>query len=218
MQPTNAPTRKYFLAVAGNIGVGKSTLTARLAERLHMEPFFEAVADNPYLADFYADMPRWAFHSQIFFLSRRLQHHRQILDHPTSAIQDRCVYEDAEIFARNLYEQGAMSARDYQAYHELYQAVVAFMPPPTLIVYLRASVDTLLERIKRRGREFERAISRDYLERLNLLYEEWIATFTHCPVLTIDADAIDFVAEPKHIETIATAIEEALGVKTPNQV
>jgi deoxyadenosine/deoxycytidine kinase len=144
---------KKFLAIAGNIGVGKSTLTGMLAGKMGWEPFYEAVDDNPYLADFYKDMRTWSFHSQIFFLTRRLRHHRQLLDHPGSVVQDRSVYEDAEIFARNLYEQGNMTDRDYDSYHELYRVLTEFLPPPDVVVYLRASVDTLLERIRKRGRD-----------------------------------------------------------------
>ena len=152
---------KLYIAVAGNIGVGKSTLTALLSERLGWEPFFEAVAENPYLADFYQDMRRWSFPSQVFFLSRRLRHHRQLLDRQDPVVQDRSIYEDAEIFARNLYLQGAMSERDYGCYRELYEVMTMLLPPPDLVVYLRASVPTLLQRIALRGRDFEQSISPD---------------------------------------------------------
>ena len=127
---------KKFIAVAGNIGVGKSTLVTLLCERLRWQPFYEPEAENPYLADFYLDMRRWAFHSQIFFLTHRLRAHRQLIDHPTSVIQDRSVYEDAEVFACNLYQQGLISERDYGAYRELYQVLIEFLPPPDLVVYL----------------------------------------------------------------------------------
>src|SRR3990170_5770420 len=143
---------KKFVAVAGNIGVGKSTLVALLCHRLGWQPFYEPVAENPYLVDFYADMRTWAFHSQIFFLTHRLRAHRQLLDHPTSAVQDRSVYEDAEIFARNLYERGHLGERDYRTYRQLYEVLTEFLPPPDLVLYLRASVDTLQQRIARRGR------------------------------------------------------------------
>lgn len=204
---------KRFIAIAGNIGVGKSTLTQLLEQRLGWEPFYEAVNDNPYLPDFYADMERWAFHSQIFFLSRRLQHHRQILDHPASAIQDRSVYEDAEIFARNLFLQGKMEARDYGAYCELYEAVTAFMPPPDLIVYLRASVETLTTRIAQRGRDFERGISPDYLHQLNDLYDAWVERFDLCPILTIPTDHLNFVGSDDHLVQIANHILDRLQGK-----
>jgi deoxyadenosine/deoxycytidine kinase len=204
---------KRFIAIAGNIGVGKSTLTEKLCERLGWEPFYEAVADNPYLADFYEDMERWAFHSQIFFLSRRLQHHRQILDQPASAIQDRSVYEDAEVFARNLYLQGNLNARDYGAYQELYQAVVAFMPPPDLIVYLQADVPTLIQRIAQRGRSYEQQIAPSYLQQLNTLYDQWITGFNLCPVLTIPADHINFAEDNAIVAQIANTILDRLQGK-----
>jgi deoxyadenosine/deoxycytidine kinase len=204
---------KKFVAIAGNMGVGKSTLTTLLSQTLGWEPFFEAVDDNPYLADFYRDMPKWSFHSQIFFLSRRLRHHREILQHPRTVVQDRSVYEDAEIFARNLYLQGQMSERDYGSYRELYEVLISFLPPPDLVVYLRASVPTLLDRIAQRGRDFERDISPDYLRRLNRLYDDWAEHFSLCPVLTVPADELDFVRHPAHMDLIASKVVERLQGK-----
>jgi len=204
---------KHFIAIAGNIGVGKSTLTGLLAQQLKWEPFYEAVEDNPYLADFYQDMRRWSFHSQIFFLSRRLRHHRALLDHPDSVVQDRSVYEDAEVFACNLYRQGNMGERDYKSYRELYEVLTMFLPTPDLVVYLRASVPTLRRRIAQRGREFEREISPDYLAQLNELYEEWTANFTLCPVLTVPADDLDFVQNHTHLDLIAGKILDKLHGK-----
>ena len=204
---------KHFVAIAGNIGVGKSTLTGLLAQQLTWEPFYEAVEDNPYLADFYQDMRQWSFHSQIFFLSRRLRHHRALLDHPNSVVQDRSVYEDAEVFARNLYRQGNMGERDYKSYRELYEVLTMFLPSPDLVVYLRASVPTLQRRIALRGREFEREISEQYLAQLNGLYEEWTANFTLCPVLTVPADDLDFVKNHVHLDLIAEKIMDKLQGK-----
>ena len=204
---------KRFVAVAGNIGVGKSTLTGLLGRQLGWEPFYEAVSDNPYLADFYADMTRYAFHSQIFFLSRRLRHHRRLLDFPGSVVQDRSVYEDAEIFARALYEQGHIAERDYRTYRELYEVLVLFLPPPDLVVYLRASVPTLLNRISLRGREFERNITPAYLDQLNTFYATWMQAFSLCPVLTVPADELDFVHNGTHLELIIAKIEEKLAGK-----
>lgn len=201
---------KKFVAVAGNIGVGKSTLVTMLCRRLSWQPFYEPEGENPYLADFYQDMRAWSFHSQIFFLTRRLRLHRQLLDHPTSAIQDRSVYEDAEVFARNLYRQGLINERDYGSYRDLYQVLVDFLPPPDLVVYLRASVPTLMERIQSRGRAYERQITPDYLEQLNQLYEDWIAHFSLCPVLTVPADQLNYVAHPGHLDLIAQKIQEKL--------
>lgn len=204
---------KRFIAIAGNIGVGKSTLTSLLSQRLGWEPFYEAVEDNPYLADFYNDMTRYAFHSQIFFLSRRLRHHRRLLDFPGSVVQDRSVYEDAEIFARALFEQGHILPRDYRTYRELYEVLTQFLPPPDLVVYLRANVPTLLHRIAQRGRTFEQNISPAYLEQLNALYASWMNEFTLCPVLTVPADALDFVHNGAHLDLIIAKIQEKLSGK-----
>ncbi len=204
---------KRFIAVAGNVGVGKSTLTSLMAEQLGWEPFFEAVDDNPYLADFYQDMRQWSFHSQVFFLSRRLRHHHELLKHPNSVIQDRSVYEDAEIFARNLYEQGSMEERDYRSYRELYQIMCDLVPPPDLVIYLQADVETLLRRIRLRGRDYEQGIDPAYLQRLNRLYDEWIDSFALSPVLTIQASSLDFVTNSHHLEHIIDAVREKLAGK-----
>ncbi|NLE76201.1 MAG: deoxynucleoside kinase [Chloroflexi bacterium] len=197
---------KKFIAIAGNVGVGKSTLTKLLSSYLCWEPFYEAVDDNPYLADFYRDMKTWSFHSQIFFLSRRLQHHHQILERPGTVVQDRTVYEDAEVFARNLYLQGHMSERDYHSYRALYESVIQILPPPDLVIYLRAPVPTLLERIQSRGRDFERSISAEYLQQLNALYEDWIERFSLGPVLTVPADTLDFVHRQDHLALISERV------------
>lgn len=204
---------KKFVAVAGNIGVGKSSLVELLSDRLGWEPFYEPVGENPYLADFYRDMRAWSFQSQVFFLSRRLRAHRQLLDHPTSAIQDRSVYEDAEIFAYNLHLQGHMAERDYQTYRELYQVLTQFLPPPDLVVFLRASVETLQSRIAMRGRDYEQKIEPQYLSRLNDLYESWIEHFTLCPVLTVPADDLDYVAHNSHLDLIVSKIRGKLAGK-----
>jgi deoxyadenosine/deoxycytidine kinase len=204
---------KRFIAVAGNVGVGKSSLTRLLSEYLCWEPFFEAVDDNPYLADFYRDMRTWAFHSQVYFLSRRLGHHRQIVDRPGTVVQDRSVYEDAEIFARNLYLQGHMGERDWQSYWELYQTVITILPPPDLVIYLRASVPVLQERIHQRGRDYEQRISPEYLTQLNVLYESWSQEFRLCPVLTVPTDDLNFVADISRLELIADRVLEKLHGK-----
>jgi deoxyadenosine/deoxycytidine kinase len=197
-----------FVAVAGNIGAGKSTLTRMLAQTFGWQPFYEANAENPYLADFYNDMQRWSFQSQIFFLSKRLEHHRQLVDYPGCVVQDRTVYEDAEIFARNLSEQGAMTPRDYDTYRSLYRAVSAFLPPPDLIIYLKANVDTLLRQINKRGREFERNIDPDYIARLNRLYDAWTEDWTACPVLVIEMDGLDFLNREADFQHITDRVRE----------
>jgi len=204
---------KKFVAVAGNIGVGKSTLVEMLCAKLGWTPFYEPVSENPYLPDFYRDMQAWAFHSQIFFLTHRLRAHHQLAQHPTSAIQDRSVYEDAEIFAHNLFLQGHIRPRDYQTYRELYQTLIEFLPPPDLVIYLRASVPTLVSRISNRGRDYERTIPADYLASLNHLYESWIVKFTLCPVLAVPADDLDYVAHPGHLTLIADKVMEKLTGK-----
>ncbi len=201
---------KQFIAIAGNIGVGKSTLVELLSQRLGWEPFIEGVVDNPYLADFYADMASWSFHSQIFFLSRRLRDLRRLMDFPKTVVQDRSVYEDAEIFAKNLYRQGLMRERDWMCYLELYQALTELLPPPALVVYLQASVATLQQRIALRGRDYEKKIVPDYLAQLNTLYEEWIANFSHCPVLIVPADRLDFVGNDDHLRLVLMKIQEKL--------
>lgn len=204
---------KKFIAVAGNIGVGKSTLVEMLCQRLSWKPFYEPVTENPYLPDFYEDMQTWAFHSQIFFLTHRLRAHRNLLDHPTSVIQDRSVYEDAEIFAHNLFRQKQMSDRDYDTYRELYRVLSEFLPPPDLVIYLRASVPTLQRRIQHRGRNYERTIASEYLTQLNELYESWIDNFNLCPVLTIPADDVDYVEHPGHLDLIVQKVQEKLTGK-----
>ena len=204
---------KKFVAVAGNIGVGKSTLVSMLSKRLRWKPFYEPETENPYLPDFYQDMKAWAFHSQIFFLTHRLRIHRRLIDHPSSVIQDRSVYEDAEVFASNLHHQKQISERDYDTYRELYRVLSEFLPPPDLVVYLRATVETLQRRIQRRGRDYESKISPDYLGQLNELYEVWVASFGLCPVLTVPADDMDFVKHPGHLNLIVQKIEEKLTGK-----
>ena len=199
-----------FIAVAGNIGVGKSTLVGYLSEALDWTPFYEPVAENPYLADFYEDMQTWGFHSQIYFLMRRLRIHRKLMGMDGSVIQDRSVYEDAEIFAHNLYLQDAISDRDYSTYRELYQVLVEFLPPPDMVIYLRASVPTLLERIAKRDRDYERTIPADYLAELNELYERWVQNFDLCPILTVPCDNLDYVAKPQHLHLIVDKVKGIL--------
>ena len=204
-------TAKQFVAIAGNIGAGKSSLTGLLARRFGWEPFYEADVENPYLADFYTDMTRWSFHSQVFYLGKRLEAHRLLVDHPDSVVQDRTVYEDAEIFARNLFEQGAMSDRDYDAYCRLYRAVSSFLPPPDVIIYLQGSVETLISHIDRRGREYERNIAPSYLENLNRLYDRWIEDWTLCPVLRIPMDGRDFTGRVEDLDYIVSAVRAHLN-------
>jgi len=171
---------------------------------------FEAFSENPYLADFYQDMRRWSFHSQVFFLSRRLQQHHDLLQRQISVIQDRSVYEDAEVFARNLYRQDHLSERDWRCYQDLYQTMATLLRPPHLVVYLKASVETLRRRISQRGRGYELDISDSYLAQLNELYDRWAADFRLCPVLTVDTNNLNYVQHDSHLDQIMSRIEDRL--------
>lgn len=199
-----------FVAIAGNIGAGKTSLVKKLCGRLDWTPFYEPEGENPYLADFYQDMRKWAFHSQVFFLTRRLRAHKDLVRQPGSVIQDRSVYEDAEIFANNLYQEEKITTRDYKTYRELYQVLVKFLPPPDLVIYIRASVPTLQYRIRKRGRDYEEEIDLNYLKRLNELYESWIEDFQLCPVLTVPGDDLDFVSNNGHLDLIISKVQDKL--------
>ncbi|MCI0708222.1 MAG: deoxynucleoside kinase [Ignavibacteriae bacterium] len=199
-----------FVAVAGNIGAGKSSLTRMLGERFRWKPYYESVDDNPYLSDFYGDMKRWSFHLQIYFLANRFKSHKLIVEGDSSVIQDRSIYEDAEIFARNLHDIGNMTDRDYENYVSLFHVMMEYLKPPDLMIYLQASVDTLVKQITRRGREFEQGIQRSYLEQLNRLYEEWIAGYKIGPLLVIPSDNLDFVNRKEDFEYIVRRVKESL--------
>ena len=203
-----------FIVIAGNIGAGKTTLVEILSNRLGFSPFYEPHEENPYLADFYEDMESWSFHSQVYFLTRRLKIHKELLLAEGSVVQDRSVYEDAEIFARNLFLQGDFSTRDYNVYQDLYHILASLLPPPNLMVYLRASVDTLMQRIAKRGREFEAGISREYLASLNNLYEDWMNAFDQCPVLIINSDDLDLVSRPEHVDQVVHWVQNKLTGRT----
>ena len=203
-----------FIVIAGNIGAGKTTLVEILSNRLGFSPFYEPHEENPYLADFYEDMESWSFHSQVYFLTRRLKIHKELLLAEGSVVQDRSVYEDAEIFARNLFLQGDFSTRDYNVYQDLYHILASLLPPPNLMVYLRASVDTLMQRIAKRGREYEAGISREYLSGLNKLYEDWMTSFDQCPVLIINSDDLDLVSIPQHVAQVVAWVQNKLTGRT----
>jgi deoxyadenosine/deoxycytidine kinase len=182
-----------------------------LCQRLGWQPYYEVVDENPYLADFYADMARWSFPLQVFFLTRRFRHHQQILRATHSVVQDRTIYEDTEIFARNLYLQGLMDERDYRAYVELFNLMVDFLRPPDLVIYLRAPVALLVDRIRARDRDYEREIPVDYLAQLNERYEEWIARFDLAPVLALDAAAVRL----DRLDDLVAAMQERLPTIFP---
>ena len=204
------PSIPLFVAVAGNIGAGKSSLARLLGERFQWKPYFESVDDNPYLSDFYGDMARWSFHLQIYFLANRFKCHKEIVESSESVIQDRSIYEDAEIFARNLFDIGKMTERDYTNYESLFQVMMEYLKPPDLMIYLRANVDTLVKQISKRGRDFEQGIQRSYLETLNTLYEDWIARYKLGPLLIIESDNLDFVRNKKDLDYILTSVKDHL--------
>jgi deoxyadenosine/deoxycytidine kinase len=189
-------TQGYFLAIAGNIGVGKTELTTRLSAELGWMAYYEPVIQNPYLDDFYANMSRWSFHLQVYFLSERFKAQVQIGSSPLPFIQDRTIYEDAEIFARTLHEQGSMTEVDYRNYTSLFHVLVGFLRRPDLIIYLKASPDVLMERISRRGRASEKTIGRDYIARLNQAYDDWMKRARgQMEVLEIDTDRVPLQGE-----------------------
>jgi len=204
---------KRLLLVAGNIGAGKTSLTERLGTRLGWRTSFESVADNPYLADFYADMRQWSFHLQVFFLGHRAQQHLELTHCAESAIADRSIYEDAYIFARALHHLGNLRERDFQAYRRVFDLVMTGLPRPDLLLYLTAPVPVLFQRIQQRGRAIESGITAEYLSLLETFYEDWMQIFDLCPVLTIHTHDLDFVNKPKHLKIVVDRIQEKLTGK-----
>jgi len=193
----------YFFALAGNIGVGKTTWTKLLSDRYDWRPYYEKVFENPYLADFYYDMERWSFHSQIFFLTQRFKAHLEIQRTNMTCIQDRTIFEDGEVFARNLYLNKVMSEKDYLNYKDLYETIIASLRFPDLIIYLRASTWTLISRIRKRSRNYERDIDKEYLAQLNRAYENWIKQYAQKNrVLIIDTDDLDIEKDTSRLNEI----------------
>jgi len=203
----------YFIAIAGNIGVGKTTLTKLISEKFGWRAYFERVINNPYLDDFYNDMRRWSFNLQVYFLSRRFMDQKEILSGPESCVQDRSIYEDAEIFAHILHKQGYMSDRDYDNYRELFYAMTEYLRKPHLIIYLRASTWTLITRIRKRSRDFEKNITSEYLHELNIAYEGWINKIKNqFKVLTVDADNFDMQRDQKQLEQLYNDVRKQLSI------
>jgi deoxyadenosine/deoxycytidine kinase len=208
---------RNHVTIAGNIGVGKSTLVAILAEEFGWQPYPELVAGHPYLDDYYADRERWGFHSQIWFLTQRYEQALEIADTPISVCQDRSIYEDYEVFVKGLLEQGIFSHRDFRTYRQLFNALTHSISPPTLLVYLQASVPTLLQRINSRDRPAERGIPAAYLAQLNRRYDEWLRRFELCPVLTIETDALDFAHDVAARREVVELIAQAAGMRGVTQ-
>lgn len=203
---TSTNTLKH-IAVAGNIGAGKTTLTRALAKHYNWEPHFESADNNPYLNDFYNNMQRWAFNLQVYFLHNRFHQILKINSGQYTIIQDRTIYEDAHIFAPNLHDMGLMATRDFENYFELFKTMVSLIVPPDLLIYLRASVPTLVSHIQTRGRDYEGSISLDYLKRLNERYENWISNYDGPKLLIVNIDEIDFVNNPNDLEHVINKVE-----------
>ncbi|WAC13937.1 deoxynucleoside kinase [Dyadobacter pollutisoli] len=199
------------IAIIGNIGAGKTTLTQMLGEYYKWDVMYEAVEGNPYLADFYQDMDRWAFNLQIFFLNNRFAQVQKIKEATYSTIiQDRTIYEDAFIFARNLHESGVLAERDYQTYLLLFESIIRSVSQPDLLIYLKADIPKLVSQIKKRGRDFEADISTDYLTSLNRYYEDFVKTYDHGKILEIDVNEMDFAANPEDFESIVKQLNKEL--------
>ena len=196
-----------YIAIAGNIGSGKTTLTQMLTERYEAKAYLENI-DNPYLGDFYEDMNRWSFNFQIYFLASRIKQTKDMLAGEGNVIQDRTIYEDAHIFAGNLHQMGLMSSRDFGTYMRIFDLTNGLVPQPDLLIYLKASVPTLVSQILKRGRNYEMGIDIDYLERLNKRYNDWIENSYKGKVLTIDVDNNDFILNPSLIDEIEKKVRE----------
>lgn len=195
------------IAVAGNIGAGKTTLTELLSKHYGWKPNFEDVDDNPYLNDFYNDMQRWSFNLQIYFLNSRFNQILEIRKSGTTVIQDRTIYEDAEIFAPNLHAMGLMSTRDFNNYKTLYDLMIGLIRPPDLLIYLKASIPTLVNQIQKRGREYENSIRLDYLRQLNDRYESWIKGYTMGKLLIVNVDDIDFASRREDLSFVIDKVD-----------
>mgnify|MGYP001766210949 FL=1 len=195
------------IAVAGNIGAGKTTLTELLSKHYGWKPNFEDVDDNPYLNDFYNDMQRWSFNLQIYFLNSRFNQILEIRKSGNTVIQDRTIYEDAEIFAPNLHAMGLMSTRDFSNYKTLYDLMIGLIRPPDLLIYLRASISTLVNQIQKRGREYENSIRLDYLRQLNDRYESWIKGYTMGKLLIVNVDDIDFASRREDLSFVIDKVD-----------
>lgn len=202
--------RKLYVVIAGNIGAGKTTLTRMLSEKLAWKAYYEKVIDNPYLSDFYADMERWSFHLQVYFLSHRFKSQKEITNWPDSCIQDRSIYEDVEIFAHSLHKQGKMTEKDYCNYQDLFSIMVSYLRKPDVIIYLKAPIELLLEHISKRGRDYEQTIDPDYLRVLNDAYDDWIerANKDDFHVVTFDMQHRDFENNEQDFNIIYQSITD----------
>ena len=199
-----------FIGIAGNIGVGKTTFTEIVAKRQGWHPFYESVMDNPYLSDFYSDMKRWSFNLQIYFLHHRFRNHVKMSQQNNGVIQDRTIYEDVEIFAKNLHLMGNIDDRDWENYRNLFKVMISFLRKPDLIIYLKASTDTLLTRIKNRDRSYEKSIDPEYLHTLNVSYDKWIDSISDIPVLIVDTNSFNIFKDKDMLESIIDQVNDKL--------
>lgn len=198
------------IAIAGNIGAGKTTLCELLSKQFAWDVLYEDTSINPYLSDFYYDMPRWAFNLQVYFLNSRFQQIVEIQKGSKTVIQDRTIYEDAHIFAPNLHEMGLMSKRDFENYFSLFQIMMSTIKAPDLLIYLKASIPTLVNHIQLRGRDYEGNMSLDYLKKLNQRYEQWISEFDQSPVIVVNTDELDFINNPEHLGKIISDVSSQI--------
>jgi len=205
--------KQIIIGIAGNIGVGKTTMTEKLSESLNFNPIYESVIDNPYLEDFYDNMPRWSFNLQVYFLYHRFQSQIDLIKTGKNFIQDRTIYEDREIFAKNLYDSGSMKGRDWETYKQLYSSMIQFINEPNLIVYLKANTDTLMSRINNRNRDFEKDISSEYIYSLNIYYDRWINSLDQKKVMIIDTNAFNIFKDIDKLESIINSIKERVEQK-----
>jgi deoxyadenosine/deoxycytidine kinase len=211
LSPMPAKAAPKHIAIAGNIGSGKTTLTTMLARHFKWTPHFEDVDHNPYLVDFYDDMKRWSFNLQIYFLNSRLKQLNEIMHGKQTVIQDRTIYEDAHIFAPNLYEMGLMTNRDFENYASFFNTLKSMVNPPDLLIYLKASIPKLVDQIQKRGRDYEENIRLDYLKRLNSFYEKWITSYTDGPLLIIDIDNINFAEKEEDFAEVVGRIDAQIN-------
>lgn len=210
---SNTPaSRDKFITVAGNVGAGKSTLTKLVGEKLGFETHFEKVDGNPYLEDFYQDQEKWGFHLQLYFLAQRFKQQKEIHANGLNNIQDRSIYEDVEIFARNLYDNKKLTKRDYITYRDLFNDMVPYLKKPDLMIYLDGSLDTIVDRINLRGREMEKTVDLEYWANLHNRYEKWIAEYDQSPVLYVNINEVDLINNPEHLDMLCDQIKKVLGM------
>ena len=205
-------SKPVFITVAGNVGAGKSTLTRMIGEKLNFDTHYEKVEGNPYLEDFYKDQAKWGFHLQLYFLSQRFKQQEEISSNGRNNIQDRSIYEDVEIFAKELHESGSMTDVDYNTYYDLFYDLTQHLEKPDLIIFLDGSIEKVIERIESRGRNMEKDVDKDYWKSLHNRYKEWMPNYKESPVLHVNIDEFDLIKNPEHLDLICEKIKELLNI------